>query len=106
MNVGAVRAVQSNELICKYRLPGRRDFTRDFLLKNYMMKMKDVLKLILVWCVFKCCNSEEIFDKAFEEELDKFIEKTMDCRHIPGLTLSVVKGIFPLFSILKVHIII
>lgn len=61
------------------------------------MKMKGFLITVLFFCVVKYLNTEEIFDTTFENDLDKFVEKTMECHHIPGLTLSVVKGILLIF---------
>jgi hypothetical protein len=61
------------------------------------MIMRDILKIVMFLCILKQSYSENIFDEAFEQDLEKFVEKTMECRHIPGLTLSVVKGILIYF---------
>ena len=37
-------------------------------------------------------NEAAVFTSEFEGELQLFIEKTIQCRHVPGLTLTVVKG--------------
>ncbi|KAL4230948.1 hypothetical protein ACF0H5_011321 [Mactra antiquata] len=33
-----------------------------------------------------------VIEPAFNDELNQFVAKTMKCQHIPGLTLSIVKG--------------
>ncbi|XP_053386925.1 uncharacterized protein LOC123542314 [Mercenaria mercenaria] len=45
---------------------------------------------VFCFCLIRCAQTE-IFNHAFEQDLERFIEKTMECRHIPGLTVSVVK---------------
>ncbi|XP_060560761.1 uncharacterized protein LOC132720615 [Ruditapes philippinarum] len=55
------------------------------------MIMRDILKIVMFLCILKQSYSDNIFDEAFEQDLERFVEKTMECRHIPGLTLSVVK---------------
>ncbi|XP_045184047.2 D-aminopeptidase-like [Mercenaria mercenaria] len=53
------------------------------------MKMQTV-RAVFYFCLLRCALTE-IFDHAFEQDLERFIGKTMECRHIPGLTVSVVK---------------
>ena len=37
-------------------------------------------------------NEAAVFTTEFEVELQHFVETTIQCRHVPGLTLTVVKG--------------
>ena len=38
-------------------------------------------------------TSAAIFENSnIELDVEEFVEKTMDCRHIPGMTISIVKG--------------
>ena len=50
--------------------------------------------LLGLGCVFSVVSPSwaEVFTPEFESNLDSFVKAVMTCRHIPGLTLSVVKG--------------
>jgi len=38
-------------------------------------------------------TSAAIFENSnMELDVEEFVEKTMECRHIPGMTISIVKG--------------
>ena len=37
-------------------------------------------------------SNGEVFSPEFEKDLKAYVEASMKCHHIPGMTLSVVKG--------------
>ncbi|XP_060579581.1 gigasin-6-like isoform X2 [Ruditapes philippinarum] len=58
------------------------------------MEKGNAWKHFTLWCILlfiQYSNPQEIFDHTFIQDLDRFIQKTMVCRYIPGLTISVVK---------------
>ena len=59
-------------------------------LKSYTMHVlvKYVVAISLV-CSFRK-GEAAVFPSDFEEELDDYVTRVMDCHHVPGLTLSVV----------------
>ncbi|KAL4230949.1 hypothetical protein ACF0H5_011322 [Mactra antiquata] len=48
---------------------------------------------ILFLIIYLVCSTHGfVIGPTFQGKLKKFVERTMDCQHIPGLTLSIVKG--------------
>ena len=51
-----------------------------------------VLLHILYLFIFLISSHAAIFTPEFQRELVSYIEDSMKCHHVPGMTLSVVKG--------------
>ena len=62
---------------------------------------------VISFLAFACCvrhSDSVVFDSEFEQKLDQFIQRTMDCRLIPGLSLAVVKGRFKICLLVDLFI--
>ena len=53
----------------------------------------EVLKGYLCSLFLLAVSNAAIFSPEFEKKLDSYIEASRRCHYIPGMTLSVVKGI-------------
>ena len=56
-----------------------------------MLEM-DILTVVLYLATLFSVSHASIFSSDFETKLQAFIGASMKCRHIPGMTLAVVKG--------------
>ena len=57
------------------------------------------MKSLIILVLFTMVSTGEsaVLSSEFEAALDSFIQTSMKCHHIPGMTLAIVKGLSKLY---------
>ena len=70
-------------------------------IKSYIMVLLQ-MEVFLIFMLLFIPSDGRIFSPEIVRDIRSFVEASMKCHHIPGMTLSVVKGIHFMLNVLRV----